>query len=51
MDAVAQRLGDAVITRDAYVHADSSVGVLELYAASRTARAPTELTRATTKGI
>src|SRR5438045_1909601 len=50
MNAVAQRLGDAVIPRHPCVHADSCVGVLELRAKDHAAGAPTELVRATTKG-
>src|SRR5882724_13280 len=40
VDAVAQRLGDAVVTRHPCVHGDSSVGVLELRAARIVAGAP-----------
>src|SRR6267142_1946886 len=42
MDAVAQRLGDAVVTRHPCVHADSSCGVLELRSENNAAGAPTE---------
>jgi len=50
VDTVAQRLGDAVVPRHPCVHADSSVGVLELRAKDIAAGAPMELMRATTKG-
>src|SRR5262245_22975210 len=51
LNALTKRFGDSVITRHACVHADSSVGVLELYVAKKIAGAPVELTRATTKRI